>query len=121
MEHDSTHADVAAVEGHGHGEEAHHPGWSTYWKVAVILTLITMIEVWIYYIPSFSASRAFVPSLLIMSAVKFAIVVAFYMHLKYDHKLFRALFTGPLFIAATTLIALLFLFGQLVARFGPAR
>jgi len=53
-----------------------------------------------------------------MSAVKFAIVVMFYMHLKYDHKLFRALFTGPLIIAATTLIALLFLFGQLVARFG---
>ena len=56
-----------------------------------------------------------------MSAVKFAIVVAFYMHLKYDHKLFRALFTGPLFIAASTLLALLFLFGQLVARFGPAK
>jgi cytochrome c oxidase subunit 4 len=71
--------------------------------------------------PSFSASRAFVPSLLAMSAIKFAIVVAFYMHLKYDHKLFRALFTGPLFLAATTLIALLFLFGQLVARFGPGR
>ena len=31
-----------------------------------------------------------------MSAVKFAIVVLFYMHLKYDHKLFKALFTGPL-------------------------
>jgi cytochrome c oxidase subunit 4 len=34
----------------------------------------------------------------------------FYMHLKYDHKLFRALFTGPLTIAISTLIALLFLF-----------
>jgi len=31
------------------------------------------------------------------------------------------LFTGPLFIAASTLIALLFLFGQLVARFGPGK
>ena len=42
----------------------------------------------------------------------------FYMHLKYDHKLFRALFTGPLFIAALTLIALMFLFGHLVAKLG---
>ena len=42
------------------------------------------------------------PSLLIMSAVKFAIVVMFYMHLRYDHKLFRVLFTGPLIIAAIT-------------------
>jgi cytochrome c oxidase subunit 4 len=81
--------------------------------------MITVGEVWAYYVPSFVASRAFVPSLLIMSALKFVIVVMFYMHLKYDHKLFRILFTGPLFVAAVTLISLLFLFGQLVARFGP--
>ena len=43
---------------------------------------------------------------------KFAIVVLFYMHLKYDHKLFRALFTGPLMIAMATLISLLFLFAK---------
>jgi len=48
-----------------------------------------------------------------MSALKFAIVVMFYMHLKYDHKLFRVLFTGPLLIAASILVALLFLFGHL--------
>ena len=120
MDNHTAHSDSASHDV-AHAEEAHHPGWSTYWKVALILTLITVAEVWAYYIPSFVASRAFVPLLLIMSAVKFAIVVAFYMHLKYDHKLFRALFTGPLFIAATTLIALLFLFGQLVARFGPGK
>jgi len=113
-----THSDTPEGEAHVSGEEHHHPGWSTYWKVALILTLITVGEVWAYYIPSFVASRAFVPTLLVMSALKFAIVVMFYMHLKYDHKLFRALFTGPLFIAGLTLLALLFLFGQLVARFG---
>jgi cytochrome c oxidase subunit 4 len=51
-----------------------------------------------------------VPTLLILSATKFVIVVMFYMHLKYDHKLFRALFTGPLLIAMSTIAALLFLF-----------
>jgi cytochrome c oxidase subunit 4 len=60
----------------------------------------------------------FVPSLLIMSAVKFAIVVLFYMHLKYDHRLFKALFTGPLVIAVLTIIALMFLFGQIAIRTG---
>jgi cytochrome c oxidase subunit 4 len=44
--------------------------------------------------------------------VKFFIVVAFYMHLRYDHKLFRVLFTGPLIIATTTIIGLMFLFGK---------
>ena len=97
-----------------HGDEEHtHPDWSIYWKVALILTLITVGEVWLYYIPAFTASRGFVPTLLGLSALKFVIVVMFYMHLKYDHKIFRALFVGPLLIAATTLIALLFLFGHL--------
>jgi cytochrome c oxidase subunit 4 len=118
MAHDPVHSEEPAAEGHLSGEVHHHPGWSTYWKVALILTLITVWEVWAYYIPSLVASRIFVPMLLILSAAKFAIVVMFYMHLKYDHKLFRVLFTGPLLIAAITGVALLFLFGQLVARFG---
>jgi cytochrome c oxidase subunit IV len=38
------------------------------------------------------------------------------MHLKYDHKLFRALFIGPLIIAMSTLVALLFLFSKFSHR-----
>jgi cytochrome c oxidase subunit 4 len=106
-----------AHAGHHPGEHA-HPTWSTYWKVATILTVITAVEVWIYYIPTFVASRAFIPALLIMSAAKFVIVVMFYMHLKYDHKLFRALFTGPLIIAVATIVGLLFLFGKAAIRMG---
>ena len=112
MAHDSSHDPHANVDHTAMGIEKEHPTWSTYWKVAVVLTLMTVVEVWIYYIPSFVASRAFVPVLLIMSAVKFFIVVAFYMHLRYDHKLFRVLFTGPLIIAMTTIVGLMFLFGK---------
>jgi cytochrome c oxidase subunit 4 len=108
-----------AAGGHAAAHDAHaHPTWKQYKWVALILTLITVVEVWIYYIPSFVATKLFVPSLLIMSAVKFAIVVLFYMHLKYDARLFRALFTGPLIIAVLTLISLLFLFGHLAVRLG---
>ena len=99
-------------------EHQHHPTAGTYFKVGVFLTLITVAEVWAYYIPTLVASRIFIPLLLIMSAVKFATVVAFYMHLKYDHKLFRSLFVGPFLIAATTLIGLMFLFGKLAVRLG---
>ena len=110
---------LASAEAHAAAGEVHeHPTWHTYKWVALILTVITIVEVWVYYIPAFVASRLFVPALLIMSAVKFAIVVLFYMHLKYDHKLFRALFTGPLIIAMTTIVALMFLFAKLVIRTG---
>jgi cytochrome c oxidase subunit 4 len=84
--------------------------------VALILTVITVLEVWAYYVPSLVAGPLFVPLLLIMSAAKFAIVVMFYMHLRYDHKLFRALFTGPLAIAVVTLIGLLFLLAKVSSR-----
>jgi cytochrome c oxidase subunit 4 len=106
--------------GTAHGEtfEQHHPTWQTYVKVGVLLTIITAIEVSAYYIPAWESSRIYVPSMLIMSAFKFAVVVMFYMHLKYDHKIFRVLFTGPFIIAAITLVALLFLFGQLAVRLG---
>ena len=120
MAHDPQHpaganvTETAETEHAAMGEVHEHPTWSTYKWVALILTLITIVEVWVYYIPAFVASRLFVPTLLIMSAVKFAIVVLFYMHLKYDHKLFKALFTGPLIIAMSTIIALLFLFGKLL-------
>src|SRR5438067_2188285 len=104
------------IDIHAMGEVHEHPTWKEYKWVALILTLITVVEVWAYYIPSFVASPLFAPVLLIMSAVKFAIVVMFYMHLKYDHRLFRALFTGPLIIAMATLVSLLFLFGKFSGR-----
>ena len=105
----ASHSDHVAM-----GEIKEHPTWSVYWKVAVILTVLTAMEVWVYYIPAFVATDWFVPTLLILAAMKFVIVVLFYMHLRYDHKLFRVLFTGPLIIAMSTIVALLFLFGHLV-------
>ena len=117
MAHDQVSAGGATENEAAHAAHE-HPTWKQYKWVALILTIITAVEVWVYYIPSFVASKAFIPSLLIMSAVKFFIVVAYYMHLKYDHKLFRALFTGPFIVAALTLVALMFLFGQLAIRLG---
>ncbi len=107
------HAELASPD-HAH----EHPTWTQYWKVGLILTLITIFEVWAYYVPALAQSKLFVPMLLFLSATKFAIVVLFYMHLRYDHKLFKALFTGPLMIAVVTLIALLFLFGKFATRTG---
>jgi cytochrome c oxidase subunit IV len=107
------HADVDPL---GLGEEHEHPTWSIYWKVATVLTLITVVEVYLYYLAPFVASAYFVPTLLILSAAKFTIVVLFYMHLKYDAHLFRALFGGPLILAMTILVALLLLFGKVAIR-----
>ena len=112
---------VAGQAAHDAHQAAHgdHPTAATYFKVGAVLTAITVAEVWAYYIPSLVAMRGlFISLLLVLSAVKFFTVVMFYMHLKYDHKLFRALFTGPFIIAGLTMIILMFLFGKLAVRLG---
>jgi cytochrome c oxidase subunit IV len=113
-DHEFTHTNPE-IDIHAMGEMHEHPTWKQYKWVAIILTLITVVEVWVYYTP-LQHTPLFVPLLLIMSAVKFAIVVMFYMHLKYDHRLFRGLFTGPLIIEMATIVSLLFLFGKFVRR-----
>ncbi|MDQ6828961.1 MAG: hypothetical protein M3081_08860, partial [Gemmatimonadota bacterium] len=62
------HSNHAATDAHAdpHGEE-HHPTWKTYRWIAVILTAITVAEVWIYYVPAITKSRVFVPLLLSLS------------------------------------------------------
>ncbi len=104
---------------HAADEHAHHPTAATYVKIGVFLTLITVAEVWAYYIPELVAAKGlFITLLLVMSAVKFFTVVALYMHLKYDHRIFRAFFVGPFIVAAATMLGLMFLFGKLAVRIG---
>jgi cytochrome c oxidase subunit 4 len=118
--HDGDHGH--AHEGQdGHGGHDAHAGFPTagkYALIGLILTLITIVEVSAYYYKPWEESAIYVPSILFLSAVKFVIVVMFYMHLKYDHRLFRALFTGPFIVAGLTLIGLMFLFGKLAIRLG---
>ena len=90
-----------------HAGEA-HASTKTYLVIAAVLTVITIIEVGVFYMPALHGILP--PTLLILSAAKFALVVGFYMHLKYDHNLFRAVFVLPLLIALAVIIGLLFLF-----------
>jgi cytochrome c oxidase subunit 4 len=67
-----------------------------------------VIEVAIFYMPSMKSVLP--PVLLTLSALKFAIVALFYMHLKFDHKLFSWVFVVPMCFAAAIILALLALF-----------
>jgi cytochrome c oxidase subunit IV len=96
------------------GEHA-HPTVGTYLRVAAILVILTVIEVGVFYVPAFDV--ILVPTLLVLSAAKFALVVLFYMHLKTDSPLFSFLLGGPLLLAVAILVALILLFfGQFTLR-----
>ena len=101
-----------AQEQHGQNAPAEHahPGAKEYVGIAVILLLITVVEVWVFYVPSMKHVLA--PTLLTLSAVKFSIVAMWYMHLKFDHKLFSWLFVVPMAIAALVVLALIRLFAR---------
>lgn len=88
--------------------EQAHATTGTYLRIAAILVIVTLIEVGVFYVPAFQP--ALVPILLVLSALKFVLVVMFYMHLKFDSPLFTFLFSGPLLLAVGVMIGLLFLF-----------
>ena len=96
---------------HATGERP-HPGPRTYVKIAALLIAITAIEVGIFYVEALE--DVIVPIFLILSAIKFVMVVMFYMHLKFDSRIFSGFFVGGLLLAVTVGVALLTLFGALI-------
>jgi cytochrome c oxidase subunit 4 len=70
-----------------------HPSPFKYVMIAVILVVITAAEVGMYYLEGNLADWFVTVTLLVMAALKFVIVVSYYMHLKSDKKIFRRFFT----------------------------
>jgi cytochrome c oxidase subunit IV len=89
--------------------ERPHPTPSKYVFIAIVLTAVTIVEVGVYYVDALRS--AFLLIFLALSAVKFALVAMFYMHLRFDNRLFSVLFFGGLALAALIAIALMGLFG----------
>jgi len=95
------------------GDHEEHVSYRTYINVAIALAIITAIEVASLYVPGVP-KHLLVSSLLVMSAVKFFLVVGFFMHLRYDANVMRALFVGPLLIAILIILALMALFSAFI-------
>ena len=102
----TTHAAPAADE---HDD---HPTEKKYWVIALILGIITAVEVALSYI---DLGNAVAPLLLIGMVMKFFIVAAYFMHLKFDSKMARRLFISGLSLALFCYLALFMMFRQ----FGP--
>lgn len=83
---------------------AHKPGGGahatvrTYLMVALVLAVLTLIEFGVLYLPG--GSGIAVPVLLLLSVAKFALVAMFFMHLKFDSKVFSLFFVPGLALAA---------------------
>lgn len=78
--------DLSADE---YGEGHHGATDKQYIGIALLLAVMTAIEVLLSYV---DVGPIFLPALLILMVAKFVIVVSFFMHLKFDNKLFSFLF-----------------------------
>jgi cytochrome c oxidase subunit 4 len=79
-----------------------HPGPAEYVKIAVILASITFVEVAVYYVDALE--DLLIPILIVLSTTKFALVAMWFMHLKFDNRIFSWLFVGGIILAASVFI-----------------
>ncbi len=78
-----------------------HPGVGQYVEIGVILAVMTLLEVIIYESIDSGLNTAIgIPALILLTILKFSLVVMWFMHLRFDHKLFRRFFYVGLALAA---------------------
>jgi cytochrome c oxidase subunit IV len=93
-----------------HDIEAHPThGTKTYWIIGLYLFVLTALEIAAYYVEDTLGSLA-TPLILALSAAKFILVVMFYMHLKYDSRMFTGVFLFPMALATLVIVSLIILY-----------
>jgi cytochrome c oxidase subunit IV len=111
---DTDMAEHTEAQGAGHEEHRPHPSAAEYVEIAVILAVVTALEVALYFADI--APAITVPALLILTAIKFVLVALWYMHLRFDSRLFRQLFFAGLILAGivyAVVLAITFYGGQI--------
>jgi len=91
-------------------ELAAHPGPREYVVVAVVLAVLTALEVSVYYITSLP-HPLLVALLSFFAFWKFVLVVLWFMHLRFDSGIFRRLFVTGILLALSVYLIVLFSFG----------
>jgi cytochrome c oxidase subunit 4 len=90
------------------GEVKPHPDPLQYVVVAIVLVVITAVEIGVSYLEGSIPNGLIITLLLIMAFVKFFLVASWYMHLRTDQPVFRRFFVlGS--IAAVLLYAIVLL------------
>jgi len=100
----SASATAPAAAGHHEPSKFH-----IYIQIAMVLSVITGVEVVLIYLPL--AKWFIVTVLCVLSAVKFMFVIFYFMHLRWDRLFCTILFFIGLILASGTMWALLHLFG----------
>ena len=96
---------VPAEHGAAHG--AGHPSPKEYVRIGVILGALTALEIAASY--AGVSGGVLIPTLFVLALIKFALVVMWFMHLKFDDRRYSRFFVMGLALAATLYLIVLML------------
>lgn len=85
-----------------------HASVRAYLWIAAILSVITFLEFRLFEVDAFGASGRNA-IMLILSALKFSMVVAFFMHLRFEHRIYSYFFVASMFLGVGVFLAILLL------------
>lgn len=85
-----------------------HPTPAQYWKIAGFLAAVTAIEVAMFYIDR-ELELGFVNAaiLIVLSAVKFIVVVGWFMHVRFEKPIVNRFFAGGFILACALYVVVL--------------
>ena len=110
----STETEHQEFEPHGEArrpaEDQAHPGPREDVMIAVVLAVVTGMEVALFYV-DFLSSTVVVTALLLLMTIKFALVVLWFMHLRFDPPVFKRLFVTGLALALSVFLVVMLTFG----------
>ena len=91
------------------GVRGGHPGPAEYVMVAVALGVVEALELVVYYLDVLG--DAALPIMLLLTVIQFALVAMWFMHLKFDSRLFSGFFVGGMLLAGAVFVVVLVTFG----------
>jgi cytochrome c oxidase subunit IV len=100
--------EMAVPAEHGAGHAAGHPSPKEYVRIGVILGVLTALEIGASY--AGVSGSILIPTLFVLALVKFALVVLWFMHLKFDSRTYARFFMMGLAGAITLFLIVLLTF-----------
>lgn len=95
--------------------ERHHPTPRQYWLIAAFLAVVTALEVGMYYIDQAMGLGFLNAAILIaLSAVKFLVVVGWFMHVRFEKPMISRFFTAGFILAFSLYLVVLAALGVVV-------
>jgi cytochrome c oxidase subunit 4 len=100
-------------------EHRAYPSPGQYWKIAGFLATVTAVEVAMFYIDrELELGFANAAVLIVLSAVKFLVVVGWFMHVRFERPLIARFFTAGFVLACSLYLVILTALGVVAIRGG---